>query len=209
MLTDEGKRKLKKNSVLYARMPIHLQIDDSQQHYSQIQKNGGLIVLGEKAPYRYLSHFHPEGYLMFMEGLEFHELASLLYTDFHLFSQVYQEASNSLEQANQAAKAYLNKEIKYRELKDMLIRYVYQTNLPLVLKAIEEGAVENAIGIEYPETWNAYNERDGETELFVSPSKMTVYDMEFNGFGNLFQKVDEDHPGFILDSPDTEGIEVD
>lgn len=155
MLTDEGKRKLKKNSVLYARMPIHLQIDDSQQHYSQIQKNGGLIVLGEKAPYRYLSHFHPEGYLMFMEGLEFHELASLLYTDFHLFSQVYQEASNSLEQANQAAKAYLNKEIKYRELKDMLIRYVYQTNLPLVLKAIEEGAVENAIGIEYPETWNA------------------------------------------------------
>lgn len=60
-----------------------------------------------------------------------------------------------------------------------------------------------------PEIWNAYNERDEETELFVSPSKMTVYDMEFNGFGHLFQKVDENHPGFILDSPDTEGIEVD
>jgi len=54
-----------------------------------------------------------------------------------------------------------------------------------------------------------YLEFDEETGLFVSPSKMTVYDMEFNGFGNLFQMVDENHPGFTLDSPDTEGIEVD
>ena len=54
-----------------------------------------------------------------------------------------------------------------------------------------------------------YLEFDKETGLFVSPSKMTVYDMEFNGFGNLFQMVDENHPGFTLDAPDTEGIEVD
>lgn len=61
-----------------------------------------------------------------------------------------------------------------------------------------------------PAEWNAYYEpHESEVELFVSPSKMTVYDMEFNGFGNLFQMVDENHPGFILDSPDTEGIEVD
>lgn len=68
------------------------------------------------------------------------------------------------------------------------------------------GDLENFL---VPDKWKLYREYDEETELFISPSKMTVYDMEFNGFGNLFQKVDEEHPGFILDSPDTEGIEVD
>ena len=155
MLSQDEKRKLKKNAALYARMPVQLQIDTSNQHYSQIQNQKALIILGEQAPYRYLANFHPQGYAMFMEGLELHELASLLYTDFQVLSHVYQKATEALDMANQSAKAYLNKEIKYRDLKDILFHYVYQTNLPLVLKAIEEGAVENAMGIEYPETWNA------------------------------------------------------
>ena len=155
MLSQDEKRKLKKNAALYARMPVQLQIDTSNQHYSQIQNQKALIILGEQAPYRYLANFHPQGYAMFMEGLELHELASLLYTDFQVLSHVYQKATEALNMANQSAKAYLNKEIKYRDLKDVLFHYVYQTNLPLVLKAIEEGAVENAMGIEYPETWNA------------------------------------------------------
>lgn len=155
MLSQDEKRKLKKNAALYARMPVQLQIDTSNQHYSQIQNQKALIILGEQAPYRYLANFHPQGYAMFMEGLELHELASLLYTDFQVLSHVYQKATEALDMANQSAKAFLNKEIKYRDLKDILFHYVYQTNLPLVLKAIEEGAVENAMGIEYPETWNA------------------------------------------------------
>lgn len=155
MLSQDEKRKLKKNAALYARMPVQLHIDTSNQHYSQIQNQKALIILGEQAPYRYLANFHPQGYAMFMEGLELHELASLLYTDFQVLSHVYQKATEALDMANQSAKAYLNKEIKYRDLKDILFHYVYQTNLPLVLKAIEEGAVENAMGIEYPETWNA------------------------------------------------------
>lgn len=61
----------------------------------------------------------------------------------------------------------------------------------------------------FPDRWKSYRERTEETDLFFSNGKLTVYDMKFDGFGNLFQKVDEDHPGFILDSPDTEGIEVD
>ena len=118
-------------------MPVQLQIDTSNQHYSQIQNQKALIILGEQAPYRYLANFHPQGYAMFMEGLELHELASLLYTDFQVLSHVYQKATEALDMANQSAKAYLNKEIKYRDLKDILFHYVYQTNLPLVLKAIE------------------------------------------------------------------------
>lgn len=155
MLSSEFKNKLKKDTVLYARMPIHLQIDESNQHSSQIKNQHGYITLGEKAPYQYLSTFHPQGYEMFMEGLLFHELASLLYCDFKVLSQIYYDATLSLQQTNQAAMDFLDKKLTYRELKNILTTYVYQTNLPLVLKAIEEGAIENALGIEYPETWNA------------------------------------------------------
>lgn len=106
-------------------------------------------------------------------------------------------------------------------------QYQEPTSYPFALKAITDGTGNETINEIlsytyctwnpwlfddtgwYPDTWNTYRELDEETELFVSPSKMTVYDMQFNGFGNLFQKVEEEHPGFILDSPDTEGIEVD
>lgn len=155
MITSELKSKLKKDTVLYARMPIHLQIDESIEHSSKIQNHHGYITLGEKAPYRYLANFHPQGYEMFMEGLLFHELASLLYSNFSILSKTYEDAKEALHQTNHATKYFLDQKIAYRDLKNILTRYVYQTNLPLVLKAIEEGAIENALGIEYPETWNA------------------------------------------------------
>lgn len=63
-------------------------------------------------------------------------------------------------------------------------------------------------GVWYEESWEAYSKYDGELELFVAPTDMTVYDKQFNGFGNLYTIVDEEHPGFILDYPDTEGIET-
>lgn len=40
-------------------------------------------------------------------------------------------------------------------------------------------------------------------------NKQTVYDMTFRGFSGLATIVNEDHAGFTLDTPDTEGIEVD
>ena len=154
MLSSQIKQKLKKDTVLYAQMPIHLNIDESNQCYSQIKNHQASITLGEKAPYHYLEHFHPQGYEMFMEGLLFHELASLRYCDFQILSQTYIQASQALTQVNSAAKDFLNKQMSYRELKSIITNYVFQTNLPLVLKAIEEGAVENALGIDFPETWN-------------------------------------------------------
>lgn len=154
MLSSQIKQKLKKDTVLYAQMPIHLTIDESNQCYSQIKNHQASITLGEKAPYHYLKHFHPQGYEMFMEGLLFHELASLRYCDFQILSQTYIQASQALTQVNSAAKDFLNKQMSYRELKSIITNYVFQTNLPLVLKAIEEGAVENALGIDFPETWN-------------------------------------------------------
>ena len=155
MLSSQIKQKLKKDTVLYAQMPVHLTIDESNHHFSQIKNQHAYITLGEKAPYRYLEHFHPQGYEMFMEGLLFHELASLRYCDFQILSQTYIQASKALDQVNSAAKDFLNKQISYRELKSIITNYVFQTNLPLVLKAIEEGAIENALGIEFPETWNS------------------------------------------------------
>ena len=48
MLSQDEKRKLKKNAALYARMPVQLQIDTSNHHYLQIQNQKALIILGEK-----------------------------------------------------------------------------------------------------------------------------------------------------------------
>lgn len=46
-------------------------------------------------------------------------------------------------------------------------------------------------------------------ELFSPVNKQTVYDMTFAGFSGLATIVNENHAGFVLDTPDTKGIEVD
>lgn len=51
--------------------------------------------------------------------------------------------------------------------------------------------------------------RNESIELFSPVNKQTVYDMTFAGFSGLATIVNEDHAGFMLDTPDTKGIEVD
>ncbi|MGF7012422.1 hypothetical protein M2145_001352 [Lachnospiraceae bacterium PF1-21] len=48
-----------------------------------------------------------------------------------------------------------------------------------------------------------------ETQLFPDYGTQTVYDMNFRGFGSIVTIVSENHAGFMLDTPDTKGIEVD
>ena len=49
MLSQDEKRKLKKNAALYARMPVQLQIDTSNQHYSQIQNQKAQNFMAAKS----------------------------------------------------------------------------------------------------------------------------------------------------------------
>lgn len=51
--------------------------------------------------------------------------------------------------------------------------------------------------------------RNKSIELFSPVNKQTVYDMTFAGFSGLATIVNEGHAGFVLDTPDTKGIEVD
>lgn len=51
--------------------------------------------------------------------------------------------------------------------------------------------------------------RNERIELFSPVNKQTVYDMTFAGFSGLATIVNENHAGFMLDTPDTKGIEVD
>lgn len=51
--------------------------------------------------------------------------------------------------------------------------------------------------------------RNESIELFSPVNKQTVYDMTFAGFSGLATIVNEGHAGFVLDTPDTKGIEVD
>ena len=51
--------------------------------------------------------------------------------------------------------------------------------------------------------------RNERIELFSPVNKQTVYDMTFAGFSGLATIVNENHAGFVLDTPGTKGIEVD
>ena len=51
--------------------------------------------------------------------------------------------------------------------------------------------------------------RNERIELFSPVNKQTVYDTTFAGFSGLATIVNENHAGFVLDTPDTKGIEVD
>lgn len=51
--------------------------------------------------------------------------------------------------------------------------------------------------------------RNERIELFSPVNKQTVYDTTFAGFSGLATIVNESHAGFVLDTPDTKGIEVD
>lgn len=155
MISKEEKQRLKRHINVYSPLPTKLIIDEHQQCYTHINHHQASITIGSQTPYLYQSHFHQEGYLLFIEGLNFHEIASLLYTDYHLFQHIYNEALTKEKAASQAGKSFYNKQITYKQCKDIIQEYVISTNLPLILKAIEDGAIENAMGQEHPETWNA------------------------------------------------------
>lgn len=63
------------------------------------------------------------------------------------------------------------------------------------------------INVSYAEAGKAI--RNERIELFSPVNKQTVYDMSFAGFSGLATTVNENHAGFVLDTPDTKGIEVD
>lgn len=57
--------------------------------------------------------------------------------------------------------------------------------------------------------WTPYRETKSTITLYPSAGAMTVYDMQFISCGYLSQKIEGEHPGIILDTPNTDGIEVD
>lgn len=63
------------------------------------------------------------------------------------------------------------------------------------------------INVSYTEAGKAI--RNEKIELFSPVNKQTVYDTTFAGFSGLATIVNENHAGFVLDTPDTKGIEVD
>lgn len=155
MLDNDEKIRLKRQIAIYSPIPTRLSITHDDRHYSTIDHHTAIITLGEQAPYRYIQQLHTEGYHLFLEGLNFHEIAQITYTDYSLMSQVIQAATATQTTANLKAKAYVNKDITQSEMQDVLAQYIYATNLPLLLKTIEDGAIENSMGIEHPESWNA------------------------------------------------------
>lgn len=63
------------------------------------------------------------------------------------------------------------------------------------------------INVSYTEAGKAI--RNERIELFSPVNKQTVYDTTFAGFSGFATIVNENHAGFVLDTPDTKGIEVD
>ena len=63
------------------------------------------------------------------------------------------------------------------------------------------------VNVSYTEAGKAI--RKERIELFSPVNKQTVYDMTFAGFSGLTTIVNENHAGFVLDTHDTKGIEVD
>ena len=147
--------KIKKQTTLYSPIPTQCIFDNSQNCSLQRNKYKAIITIGLQTPYKYQQNFHPEAYMLFLEGLNIHQIASLLFTDIHIFNNIYQSALCYESLANISAKAFLDNIISYNELKSILLEYLYAINLPLILQAIEDGAIENSMGIKYPETWNA------------------------------------------------------
>ena len=59
------------------------------------------------------------------------------------------------------------------------------------------------------EEWTPYRETKSTITLYPSAGATTVYDMQFLSCGYLSQKIEGEHPGIVLDTPDTKGIKVD
>ena len=152
---DNDLLKLKKQAIVYYQKAVDVEIGDDDHVFCQKNEMKSMIHIGKKAPYHYVKHLHPEGYYLFLEGLNFHEIASLKYTDFSILKDCFDLANDILLETNKKAQQFLNKEISATILKHQIEQYVYALNLPLLLKAIEDGAIENSMGIEHPETWTA------------------------------------------------------
>jgi len=155
-ISQKQQLKLTRHAAIYSPIPTKtVFLENNTQHYNKINHQSGEIYIGDLAPYQYYPTFQLEGYQLFLEGLHFHEIAQMKYTDYQIMAQCFETGKRIQEQANDAAKQFINKQMNDQKLKIIFKEYVSAINLPLILKAIEDGAIENSMGIEHPETWNA------------------------------------------------------
>lgn len=73
----------------------------------------------------------------------------------------------------------------------------------------EVGYTFNSSLEENGEEWTPYRETKSTITLYPSAGTTTVYDMQFISCDYLSQKIEGEHPGIVLDTPDTKGIKVD
>ena len=106
MIEHEQFLKLKKQAMIYCPYRTSVAITEDFQHYCDFQSDQVHIHLGKKAPYRYAKKLHPEGYELFLEGLNIQLIAQIRYTDFKIISQCFQQANELLKQTNETAKKY-------------------------------------------------------------------------------------------------------
>ena len=146
--------KLKRLCYLYSPKPTTLIfLQDSSIITTQNNGKDATINLGLKTPYTYTNHLSQEGYQMFLEGLLFFEIARLTFTDDRVFKQVIQEANHAKIQTQKVAKAFLNKKIDRSYLEEVLFDYIKKQNIAPLLFAIEQGAIENALGQKIPSSF--------------------------------------------------------
>ena len=81
MIEHEQFLKLKKQAMIYCPYRTSVAITEDFQHYCDFQSDQVHIHLGKKAPYRYAKKLHPEGYELFLEGLNIQLIAYKLRFD--------------------------------------------------------------------------------------------------------------------------------
>lgn len=126
--------------------------------YSKFDKN--IFICLDPLTTYYPGTTKEEMYLK-LEGLLFHEVGHILYSDFNLFSEVCVAAQVARANIPNIARSVNKSEVdepiseENKELVETMYDYIYHTNLKQMFNSIEDGGVENLVPVDYPKSYGA------------------------------------------------------
>jgi len=112
------------------------------------------IILNVTMAYEPESNY--EKMLLKLQGLAAHEAGHLLYTDFEAYGRIQTQAMEAQQKVPLIA-ATIDKSnpVFNQELYDTIYKYIYSTKMVTMANSLEDGAIENAMGRDFPFTYGA------------------------------------------------------
>ncbi|WP_249029978.1 vWA domain-containing protein [Tannockella kyphosi] len=151
-LTKQDLEKYQRIMNKYAPYPTTLEFLDDYKttNFSFVDNNQAKVVISTFVSEPYSFHDNENGRELFHDGIVFHELAHLCYTDFAAIITYHMQEKLLLEKLQEKHDAYWQDESMKPSYQKAFIEHYYFLKELQIFNSLEDGAIEHSFYLQFP-----------------------------------------------------------